>query len=147
MMGKKNDRPTAATAERSAGTIFVDGGELSSTVPREDYNPYIRRVQGHIESLLLPGRENAVTTQQLLATTGIRHAADRQREIERERAAGALILSKCTDGGGYYLPANRGEIARYEQTLRRRALSTLRTLRSARRALKDVDGQMEMGCD
>ena len=147
MTGRKNDRPAAATAERPTGAVFVDGVALSSNAPQGNYTLPFRRVQGRIEQLLLPGAENAVTTRQLLAATGIRHVADLQKQIERERAAGALILSKCFDGGGYYLPASRDEIVRYERTLRRRALSTLRTLRAARRVLKDVDGQMEMGCD
>ena len=146
MTNKKNDRPTAATVERLTGTITCPG-EDTSTDPIYKYTFSINRKQGVIERLLLPGRENAMTTKQLLAITGIRYVADLQRLIERERAAGALILSKCSEGGGYYLPANRGEIARYEQTLRRRALSTLRTLRAARRVLKDVDGQIEMRCD
>jgi hypothetical protein len=52
-----------------------------------------------------------------------------------------LILSKCTHGGGYYLPASRAELVAFERTLRRRALGTLRTLRSARQALKIMEGQ------
>ena len=146
MTNKSNERLTAATARRSMGAITCPGAD-SSTTPYADYISAAGRSQGTIEQLLLPGAENAVTTRQLLAATGIRHVADLQRQIERERAAGALILSKCYDGGGYYLPASRDEIIRYERTLRRRALSTLRTLRAARRVLKDVDGQMEMGCD
>ena len=97
-----------------------------------------------IEQLLLPGADNAVTTAQLLAATRFRHVADLQRQIERERAAGALILSTCARGGGYYLPASRDEILRFERTLRRRALSTLRTLRAARRVLREVPGQTQI---
>ena len=139
---KSNERPAAATAERSTGAISCPGAD-SSTTPYTDYTNAAGRSQGTIEQLLLPGAENAVTTRQLLAATGIRYVADLQKQIERERAAGALILSKCYDGGGYYLPASRDEIARYVQTLSRRAKSTFRTLRAARRVLREVPGQTQ----
>ena len=139
---KQNERPAAATAERSTGAITCPGAD-SSTTPCIEYTNAVGRSQGRIEQLLLPGVENTVTTRQLLAATGIRHIGDLQKQIERERAAGALILSKCFDDAGYYLPASRDEINRYAQALRRRALSTLQTLKTAWRVQKDVD---EWGC-
>ena len=57
--------------------------------------------------------------------------------------AGAVILSTCRNGGGYYLPAEgdtgRREIEEYIRTLKSRALNTLRAIRSARAALRDLD--------
>ncbi len=92
-----------------------------------------------IESLLPHGEDNAVSTAQLVALAGCGSARQLQKRIEGERAHGALILSSST--GGYFLPADQAEIRRYELTLRRRALSTLRTLRAARQALSVMDGQ------
>lgn len=97
---------------------------------------------GPIEALLLRGEANAVSTAQLVELTGYGSARQLQKQIEAERANGALILSST--GGGYFLPADREEIRRYELTLRRRALSTLRTLRAARKALRVCDGQIEV---
>ena len=143
MTNKKNDRPTAATVERLTGTITCPG-EDTSTDPIYEYTFSINRKQGVIERLLLPGRENAMTTKQLLAITGIRYVADLQRLIERERAVEALILSRCSPGRGYFFPASRNEIVKYERMLKRRALSTLRTLRAARRVLREVPGQTQI---
>ena len=103
---KKNERPAAATAERSTGAITCPGAD-SSTTPCTDYITPAGRKQGYIEQLLLPGVENAITTAQLLAATRFRSARDLQQQIERERSAGALILSRSSHGGGYFLPASR----------------------------------------
>lgn len=69
-------------------------------------------------------------------------------EIAREREAGALILSTCRNGGGYFLPsdgdAGKREIAAFVATLRARALNTLRALKAAREALESLDGQVSI---
>lgn len=104
------------------------------------------RNQGIIVSLLPQGEQNAISTRALMELAGYATARQLQKAIEAERAAGALILSAST--GGYFRPqtgeAGRAEICRYEATLRRRAISTFRTLKTARRALKELSGQMTM---
>lgn len=102
------------------------------------------RQAGPIEKLLPRGAQNAVPTAELVRLGGFRSARELQKQIEAERAHGALILSRAGDGGGYFMPASRAEIASYEATLRRRALSTLRTLRAARMALREVEGQVRL---
>ena len=113
----------------------------------KDYTGFLRKNQGFIYSILPHGEENAVSTRDLIALTGYRTARQLQKQIEAERAAGALILSAST--GGYYLPAagaaGRIELLRYERTLRNRAINTLRTLKAARRALRELEGQLKMG--
>lgn len=103
---------------------------------------------GFVEGFLPQGEANAISTAQLVALTGYRSARELQKEIEHERAAGALILSRSGDGGGYFMPsegeAGKREIAVYVQTLRARAVNTLRTLRTARAALAELDGQEEI---
>ncbi len=96
-------------------------------------------MKGFIESLLPHGEAHAIPTAQLVDLAGYRSVRELQKQIEKERAHGALILSSST--GGYFLPADRAEVVRYMLTLRRRALSTLRTLRSARHALRVCEGQ------
>ena len=104
--------------------------------------------QGFVESLLAAagayGAENAVRTADLLSMSGISDKRALQHIIEKERVAGAVICSKCREGGGYYLPSSRDEILDYERTLKSRAFGTLRTLRSARRALQIMDGQQQI---
>lgn len=106
-----------------------------------------QKKQGSIAELLPHGAKNAIPTRELMDLAGCRTARQLQKLIEAERASGALILSATT--GGYYLPADgdagRAEIMRYERTLHMRAINTLRTLKTARRALARIDGQTEIG--
>lgn len=104
--------------------------------------PQADQLQG-IASLLRHGRENAISTAQLVQMTGHRNARQLQKQIEAERAAGALILSSSR--GGYYLPGEgaqgRAEILAYKKTLYARAINTFRAAKAARLALKVLDGQ------
>lgn len=106
------------------------------------------RQAGFVEALLPQGEAHAVPTSALVALTGYRNARELQKEIERERIAGALILSKSGNGGGYYLPddgeAGRREIAAFVRTVNARAVNSLRTLKAARRALKIAEGQTNL---
>lgn len=112
------------------------------------FNPTTRtgEMQAKVADHLLHGAENAIPTRDLMQLCGFRTARQLQKQIERERATGALILSATT--GGYYLPADgdagRSEILRYERTLRARAINTLATLKTARQALWTLDGQLVM---
>lgn len=98
--------------------------------------------------LLPKGEDNAISTRELMALTGYSTARALQSRIEFERLHGALICSRSGNGGGYFRPsdgeAGREELLRYCSTLRARAINTLRTLRTARRALGYVVGQLEL---
>ena len=109
--------------------------------------PQLRK-QGFVESLLLQGEENALPSSELVRLTRFKSVRELQNEIAREREAGALILSTCRNGGGYFLPspgdAGKHEIAAFVATLRGRALNTLRVLKAAREALESLDGQVSI---
>lgn len=92
-----------------------------------------------IAGLLPVGKENAVSTEDLVRAVGCSSARELQQCIAQERNAGAIICSSTT--GGYYLPANHAEIAEFCKTLESRAVNTLKALRSARRAMRMTDGQ------
>ena len=106
------------------------------------------RQQGFVEALLPQGEANAIPTADLVRLAGYRSARDLQKEIERERRHGALILSRSGGRGGYFVPSSgetgRREITAYMQTLRARAINTLCTIKSARAALAVIDGQTRM---
>lgn len=85
------------------------------------------------------GKENAISTQVLCDSLGFDSPRELQLEIARERKAGAVILSTCQDGGGYFLPENDHEIKQFMRTLENRAKNTFVALKSARRLL----GQQE----
>lgn len=100
-----------------------------------------------IESLLLHGEENAISTADLVSMSGATSVRKLQQQIERERARGALILS--ASDGGYFLPddGEKGyrELTAFVRTLRSRAVNTLRTLKAANKALQQMDSaQLEI---
>lgn len=144
MMESKKTAPSAATlraeAETAAGQAAISK-DHSNTVAAG-------RQAGFVERLLPHGAAHAIPTAALVALCGFRSARELQRQIERERMTGALILSRSGDGGGYYLPddgeAGRREIAAFVRTVNARAVNSLRTLQTARRALKQLDGQTAM---
>lgn len=100
-----------------------------------------------IASLLPVGKENAISTTDLVRLTGCSTARELQQYIAQERKAGAVICSSTT--GGYYLPANHGEIAEFCKSLESRAKNTFVAIQSARRALDLPEGQqsIEKGCN
>ena len=141
MNNRKRTRPAGGTAEqadqekrRDSGNSYYNSS-TGSTCGQDD---------GMIYSLLLEGAENAIPSKELARMAGLRSVRQLQDEIAQERDAGAVILSTCRNGGGYYLPAEgdtgRREIEEYVRTLKSRALNTLRAIRSARAALSDLDG-------
>ena len=140
MREQKKTRPAGGTAEQADQEKRRESGNsqchssTGNTCGQDD---------GMIYSLLLEGAENAVTAKELAKMAGLPNVRQLQEEIARERDAGAVILSTCRNGGGYYLPAEgdtgRREIEEYIRTLKSRALNTLRAIRSARAALSDLD--------
>ena len=92
-----------------------------------------------IRDMLPEGKENAIPSKELSALLGMTSVRELQQEIARERAAGAVILSTCQDGGGYYLPASDQEVKEFIRTLENRGKNTLAALRSARNYLRQAE--------
>lgn len=92
-----------------------------------------------ISSLLPVGKENAISTDDLVKYTGCSSARELQQYIARERKAGAVICSSTT--GGYYLPANYGEMVEFYRTLESRAHNTMIALESTKKALDEYKWQ------
>ena len=86
------------------------------------------------------GKENAIPSKVLAQALGFQSVRELQKQIERERAAGAVILSD-SHGGGYYLSKDPNELQRFTRTLNARAKNTLRAAESAQRALEAVTEQ------
>ena len=97
-----------------------------------------------IADYLPTGKQNAVPSKELADLLGFDTVRELQKSIERERQAGAVILSTCTDGGGYFLPANESEIREFIRTLSNRAKNTRRSMESAQDALNEMTGQMRL---
>lgn len=95
-----------------------------------------------IERLLPVGKENAITTQDLVKLSGCGSARELQQRIAYEREQGAIICSGS--GRGYWRPKDRQEIQEFVHTMNARALNTLKAVKSAKRALKVPEGQQSM---
>lgn len=89
------------------------------------------------------GKENAVPSKILAKALGFQSVRDLQKQIERERAAGAVILSDPC-GGGYYLSDDPAELLRFTRTLNARARNTIKAAQSAQMALDAATGQETM---
>ena len=85
------------------------------------------------------GKEAAIASKPLAEALGFRSVRDLQKQIEKERSAGAVILSD--PGGGYYLSNNPAELLRFTRTLEARARNTIKAAESAHRALDAATGQ------
>lgn len=92
-----------------------------------------------ILDMLPVGKENAISTADLVWLTGCKSARDLQERIAYERNHGAVICSGS--GRGYWKPKDRQEIQEFVRTMDARALNTLRAAKSARAALKVPAGQ------
>ena len=94
-----------------------------------------------IEDFLLEGKKNAISSQRLADLAGCKSVRELQQVIAEERAKGAVILSTAENGGGYFLPANVGEVREFIRTLQSRGRNTLAALKSARDYLKRYEGK------
>ena len=95
-----------------------------------------------ISDYIPTGKANRVRSKDLATILGYRSVRDLQKAIETERAHGAVILSACTDGGGYWLPDadELHEVKRFIQTLESRSRNTLAALDSAKLFLNEREG-------
>lgn len=89
------------------------------------------------------GKENAIPSKTLAKALGFKSVRDLQKQIEQERAAGAVILSD-SHGAGYYLSDDPVELRQFTQTLNARATNTLKAAESAQRALDAATGQQRI---
>ena len=85
-------------------------------------------------------KENAIPSKALAQALGYQSVRDLQKQIERERAAGAVILSDPC-GGGYYLSNDPAELLRFTRTLNARARNIIKAAQSAQMALDAATGQ------
>ena len=89
------------------------------------------------------GRENTIPSKMLAEVLELQTVRDLQKQIERERAAGAVILSDSY-GGGYYLSNDPEKLLCFTRTLNARARNTIKAAQSAQRAVDAAIGQERM---
>ncbi len=142
MTSKRKACPAVGAAEQAKQEKHWTNGDsytdfIIKTGKKQDFPVALR---------LKRGEKNAISSKNLVMLSGLRSARDLRMEIARERAAGALILSVCRNGGGYFLPSEgeegQREIAAFVATLSALALNTLRAIKSAKSVLRTVNGQI-----
>ncbi len=92
-----------------------------------------------IESLLPVGKENAISTYELVKCSGCSSARELQQHIAYERKHGAIICSGSSKG--YWKPKNRKEIEEFCQMMDARARNIFAATKSAKKILKIPEGQ------
>lgn len=145
MINKKETRPRRQPEAGQAEKI----GFGEANFPGSDFSTGSNKTQA-IFDLLPVGESNAISSKQLANIVGTSSVRDLQNRIAAEREQGALILSTCRNGGGYFRPSpgeiGKAEINRYIATLRARALSTLHILHAAKAAVasdSELAGQID----
>lgn len=145
MITNEKSRPLVAQETGQAEKI----GFGEANFPGSDFSTGSNKTQA-IFDLLPVGESNAISSKQLANIVGTSSIRDLQNRVASEREQGALILSTCRNGGGYFKPSDgaegRAEIERYIRTLRSRALNTLHILRSAKAAVasdSELAGQID----
>ena len=144
MKEKENAVPAAATV-RDGKTEQTAERTIQAVNSVHDSIMNMAKSQGFIESFLLHGASNAIPTNELLKLTGL-DLRQLRKQVELERRNGTLILTQPQ--GGYFLPgegeAGKDEIRTFYLIQRSKALSLLKTIKAAREALGEIDGQMEI---
>lgn len=92
--------------------------------------------------ILPKGKQNAMSTADLVALMNFKDIRSLRADIARSRAEGQIICSSTK--GGYYLPATREELKEFTRSMENRAKEIFIALKSARKALREIEGQMEM---
>lgn len=100
------------------------------------------KTRPRIESLLPIGRENAITTEELVRRSGCGSARELQQHIAYEREHGAIICSGS--GRGYWKPKNKQEMQQFVKTMDARAINIFKATKSARQMLRVPEGQQAM---
>lgn len=96
----------------------------------------------HIEEYIPYGRNNAVKRADLVSMIG---ASDRlvRRMIEDARQSGVVIIN-MQDGRGYYRPERKEDLEYYIRQEEGRAKSIHRNLKAAKKALREIEGQLTL---
>lgn len=128
----KNTLPSAATlkrAEHSRGHVLI----------QHDYTASGGKEQAMVYEILKVREINALSPDYLRVILGFKSNRALQKQIEKERGQGKVILSSTQPPGGYFLPESKQEIRRFITTLQNRGSKTLNALDGARKLLEEFE--------
>jgi len=115
----------------------VETGTEQATTSTTEHT--ITRLLGqvvHIADFLSHGPENGITLRHLEKLTSLDNRTIR-RQIERERRAGALIISD--NRNGYYLTNDPAEAQRFARSMLHRSREIAKTARAIEKAVRLID--------
>lgn len=92
-----------------------------------------------VYEILEIGEENALSPEYLRSVLGFKSVRALQKQIEKERGEGKVILSSTQSPGGYYLPDSPISIRKFCITLENRANRTLDALKGAKALLEEIE--------
>lgn len=92
-----------------------------------------------VYEVLKIGEGNALSPDYLRVKLGFTSNRALQKQIERERGQGKVILSSTQPPGGYFLPETEYEIRQFIKTLENRGSKTLDALNGAKALLKEFE--------
>lgn len=84
------------------------------------------------------GKKNAISAQRLAEISGARSERCLRGDIAELRKAGEII---CSSSAGYYRPATRDEIRDFIERMESHAIGVFSAIASARKELKQMEGQ------
>lgn len=90
-----------------------------------------------IFELLTEGRENARTARELARVCN-KTTREITIQVERERREGRLICAATGSNPGYYIPESPGELQRYCDQLKGRAIEIFKTRQALVRVLRRI---------
>lgn len=140
MITKEKPATSAATLGRAkVERAAALAGSASNSVTQSN------TPQGTISSVLLQGRENAITGAEIRRILALKDGRDVTVIVERERRGGVPICATCdSNKPGYYMPETPGELETYCRSLRRRIAHVAQTLDAMEKALDDWTGQQRL---
>lgn len=134
-MNRKREAPTdAATSARAGAERAAD----KATNSLFNCNTAKQDRQDRFSELLCTGRSNALTAKQIAEIAGCQER-DVTRSFQRERCNGKAI---CAAGGGYFIPEDAAELARYIRQLDHRLREIQKTRYGLEQAYSAMTGQM-----
>lgn len=101
-----------------------------------------KREKVKIASLLHAGKEQAISTKELVKLSKCSSVRELRERVAIERNNGVIICSGPS--GGYWLPADRKEIEDFSRLMEMRASQIFSAAKSAREALSAIDGQIDL---
>ena len=139
MNDNKNARPAGGTAGQAAEK------DAASKIPQSDFNTDSSKKREEkyelISDLLLKGRNNGLTLQDLVKLTGMDERIIR-RKIHDERKSGILIITDCVNG--YFLPENSHDVKVFINSMNGRAREIADISRAAEDALAKMENQEQI---